>query len=95
MPRVGQRTTAPAQRQHDDKIARALAAVEHWEEFRKVFQRSRRGNLWAKMGDEVLSVFARKDGSFGWSVATEDGPTFSQETYTEEEDALQEIQNEE
>jgi hypothetical protein len=57
-------------------------------EFEAMFARSRRGNLWRKFGEGILTVFSKPDGRFAWCIASDEGPRFSPRAYDEECDAV-------
>ena len=70
----------------DGFIASVLAASA---EFKAAFKRSHRGNLWRRYEGRTLTVFKREgDGRYAWSIADENGPRFSRESFETEEDAL-------
>jgi hypothetical protein len=55
---------------------------------REHFFRSRKGNLYCRRGDLCLTVFARRDGSYAWCIADGDDPSYSPDTYADEDEAL-------
>jgi hypothetical protein len=59
--------------------------------FASGFRRSAKGNLWRKWGEATLTVFARRDGRYGWVVADEHGPTFGTEAFADERDAIADL----
>jgi hypothetical protein len=42
------------------------------------WQRSAKGNLWREWQGRTVTVFARRDGRWGWCISGEDGPQFSE-----------------
>jgi hypothetical protein len=64
MPKIGE----PGREQVRLREARAA-----WAEFEAGFARSRRGNLWRQWAGKTVSVFRRRDGYYGLSIADEDG----------------------
>jgi len=53
------------------------------------WRRSRRGNLWRVWEGMTLTVFARKDGFYGWCIADDKGTRFSSAGYPTEGEALE------
>ena len=76
----------PPIRKHRDPFIEHI--VEMREEFEAGFERSRKGNLWRHWDGKTVSVFKRRDGYFGWSIADEDAPRFSSRGYEDEEIAV-------
>lgn len=62
--------------------------VAAWLDFVAGFQRSRRGNLWRNWDGKTLTVFNRRDGLWGWSIADRDGPRFSRRGHEDDESAM-------
>jgi len=52
------------------------------------WQRSKKGNLWRKAGRLTVSVFQRKDESFGWCIADHEGPQYSKDDWPSEQEAV-------
>jgi hypothetical protein len=69
------------------RAARLLES--QWEGFQAAFKRSSKGNLWCERQGETLTVFKRRDGSYGFSIADAEGPRFSEQSYESEDSALQ------
>lgn len=61
--------------------------------FRETFDYSKKGNLWRKWGDLVLTIFTDDWGRYSWCAATDEGKSYSQRKYNSEEDALQSLAN--
>ena len=64
----------------------ALAAVSEFEDLAN-WQRSRKGNLWRKWEGLTVTVFYRLR-RYHWSIADEEGPRFSQGSYSGEAEAI-------
>lgn len=56
--------------------------------FAAAFKRSRKGNLWRVWEGKTLTVFKRRDGWFGWSIADNAGAKFSPGGYGDEGEAI-------
>lgn len=83
MPKVG----TPARREDDgDDRVRSLA-------FFAGFKRSKKGNLSRQWEGRSLTVFRRKDGTFAWCIADDDGPTYSEGTFEDEREAIRDLRS--
>ena len=58
-----------------------------YEIFRKIFARSKKGNLWAKIDCYIVSVFER-NGDWVYCISDDDEPLY-ESGFISEEDALQ------
>lgn len=65
------------------------AVLARWAEFEEpsAWRRSPKGNLWRHWEGATVSIYRRRDG-FGWCIADEDGPRYSQRAYETEADAI-------
>jgi hypothetical protein len=52
---------------------------------------SRRGNLWTRHGNSVLTLFERQDGTYGWCIADGDGPVFARRKFRDRGEALADL----
>jgi hypothetical protein len=55
------------------------------------FARSRRGNLWCRLGEWTLTVFQRNDGGWAWCLTTGDDPRFPRHSFESESHALDDL----
>jgi hypothetical protein len=55
-----------------------------------IWKLSKKGNMWCKVGDLVLTVFY-VGGSCKWCISDESGPTYSRQGYVEIEDAMEAV----
>lgn len=62
-----------------------------WERFKapQYWARSRKNNLWRNYENVTVSIFQRpSDGSFGWSIADDEGVRFSRGGFATEDDCM-------
>lgn len=61
--------------------------------FRETFDYSKRGNLWRKWNDLILTIFTDNWGRYSWCASNDGGKSYSQRKYNSEEDALRSLAN--
>ncbi len=81
----------PARRQ-----AELDSRIAAWDDFLNPanWGRSRKGNLWREFEGATLTVFSRRDGLFGWSIADHTGPQYSPDGFETEDEALEALADE-
>jgi hypothetical protein len=64
-------------------------------EFAQDFMRSRRGNRWRRWNGLTLTIFEQPKGSgwFGWCIADEHGPRFSERLWDNTDEATDDLWN--
>ena len=79
---------------HNNDVA-AAALVERTEFQHPIFwKRSKRGNLWRRWRELIVTVFKRDGDRFGWSIADGEGPRFSSRAFDTEADAMSSLAEE-
>jgi hypothetical protein len=87
---LGGRTVPKRKTAQEREREREVDALEAaWNEFESGFRRNRKGNLWREWEGWILTVFRRRNGRYGWCIASEErGTDYSPETYDTEDEAL-------
>lgn len=81
-------STVPRTNPPRDQVRILHTPAEAFDAFKGSFTRNAKGNLGTNYDGAILSVFARRDGLFAWSIRDFKGVQFSPGGYDDEEDAL-------